>query len=727
MHAELKSQVAFHLTGRRTGAELSAVEAPALRPAVLAAYRDLASLRYDYPVVLADADTEAPVVSLTALVNGLLRELAPPGAEGEKLRRHLLRLEREIRLLLQNGVQGRLTMLWYAATERLAREHADIAASAERARAHLAVDGLLVDCDGTLPVALLAHVWQRTQNDKAARFRKTVHRLIQRLEDILRSDYVHSAAGQSAASLKAAVGGRQADIFDFEAMSRLLGKALPRHALPQGRKARIEWALATLRQQRFHALPEQSHDKDVRGRSYNFVFETCSGALKAYRDRLGDLVELAKALAVAELEIDGLYVEAQHDAFFRSYSADLLDAGDLALFPDYLVRLKGDSLSPAEHERLNELVATSLPMKVLVQSDDLLDVATATGTRPAFSLRDLQYARYAMECHTAYVVQAPASQLYASRERIVAAMRHAGPALFNVYSGLAGGAGALPPYLDAAAAHASRAFPAYAYDPTAGDNLAARFDLDANPDVERDWPVQPLAYEDDAHQTVREDVAFTYLDFVACDPRHAAHFARVPRAQWNDAMAAPACVAIASANRSAPAAVPYLLVTGENNRLHRVIADEAVMREARRCREHWRALQELGGIHNSHAERLLAREKAASAAQHSAAAVTTVAPPVAAAPPAAVTEPAVEERRSDEAYIETVRCSSCNECTQLNPRMFAYDANKQAYIKDIMAGSYRELVEAAESCQVSVIHPGKPRDPSEPGLEELLQRAQPFL
>jgi hypothetical protein len=59
--------------------------------------------------------------------------------------------------------------------------------------------------------------------------------------------------------------------------------------------------------------------------------------------------------------------------------------------------------------------------------------------------------------------------------------------------------------------------------------------------------------------------------------------------------------------------------------------------------------------------------------------------------------------------------------------MFAYNENKQAYIADPSAGTYRQLVEAAESCQVSVIHPGKPRDPGEPGLEELLLRAEPFL
>jgi hypothetical protein len=59
--------------------------------------------------------------------------------------------------------------------------------------------------------------------------------------------------------------------------------------------------------------------------------------------------------------------------------------------------------------------------------------------------------------------------------------------------------------------------------------------------------------------------------------------------------------------------------------------------------------------------------------------------------------------------------------------MFGYDENKQARIVDASAGTYRQLVEAAESCQVSIIHPGKPRDPNEPGLEELLERAAPFL
>ena len=49
----------------------------------------------------------------------------------------------------------------------------------------------------------------------------------------------------------------------------------------------------------------------------------------------------------------------------------------------------------------------------------------------------------------------------------------------------------------------SRAFPAFTYDPSAGDDLASRFCLENNPAVEADWTMETLDYADDklpAHQ-----------------------------------------------------------------------------------------------------------------------------------------------------------------------------------------------------------------------------------
>ena len=192
--------------------------------------------------------------------------------------------------------------------------------------------------------------------------------------------------------------------------------------------------------------------------------------------------------------------------------------------------------------------------------------------------------------------------------------------------------------------------------------------------------------------------------------------------------------------RPASEQIPYLWAVDADDRLHRVIVDARLMQGTRRCLLLWHRLQEHAGIHDSHAERLLARERAAweverQVAQEALQAASARAPAAgvpesAAANPAAaaapVTEPAADAPPSDEAWIETSRCPSCNECQTINDKMFTYNDNKQAYIKDIDAGTFRQLVEAAEACQVAIIHPGKPRNPNEPGLDELIKRAEPF-
>jgi pyruvate-ferredoxin/flavodoxin oxidoreductase len=77
-------------------------------------------------------------------------------------------------------------------------------------------------------------------------------------------------------------------------------------------------------------------------------------------------------------------------------------------------------------------------------------------------------------------------------------------------------------------------------------------------------------------------------------------------------------------------------------------------------------------------------------------------------------------------YIETLRCTTCNECTNLNGKLFAYNAKKQAYFKDPRAGTFREIVTAAERCPVEIIHPGTPLNPKEKNLEKWVKRAARF-
>ena len=52
MQAKHQDQLVFYLTGRIQGSALTPIAKAALRPALLAPYRDLDALRYDFPLVL---------------------------------------------------------------------------------------------------------------------------------------------------------------------------------------------------------------------------------------------------------------------------------------------------------------------------------------------------------------------------------------------------------------------------------------------------------------------------------------------------------------------------------------------------------------------------------------------------------------------------------------------------------------------------------------------------
>ena len=736
----LQQQNVFHLTGKRARAGLDAVDG--LRPALFARYRDLTKLRYDFPLVLAAGAHGEFVRSLSAVVDALVRGLVPPGLDGEGLRRQVLRLEREIRRMVAGGAQGMLSELWEQAVGRLGREPggAQLTTVLTQAGSALDVDGALADCDRQLPARLLTHAWRVAQERKARRARADINALIVRLSDLLRADFVRSEAGRRPESLRAAVGGLHQGLFDFDAMSKLLGHAPSVQRLPDARRRRIEGALAALRSQRFFAPPDGAASPQLGGPPYAFAFQRGSDALQAFHERLPAMVELVKAMALASLEADGRYAEATHDAFFEAFDERALGAHDLELFPDYLVCLDGGR-DAVEQVTLMELLSSGIPVKVLVQVDDILEEGALGDGHFAFGVRSTQIASTAVGLTDCFVLQSTSSNLFQVRHSVARGMAYPGPALFTVFSGASAGADRLPAYLVAAAAMQSRAFPAFTYDPAAGPGLADRFSLEDNPQPSVDWPVVPLEFADADLQRVTEPATFTFLDFVACDGRHARHFARVPHTAWNEDMVP---VAEWLSNPPPPGSdrIPYLLAVDDDDILQRVIADDRVVQAARRCRETWHRLQELGGVHSSHAERLLEREKAAWDAQKSkeieairsaaapaavpAPAATPIIVPTEAQPPAAA-PPAAVERSKDEPYIETIRCSTCNECTQINDRMFAYNADQQAYIKDLSAGTYRQLVEAAESCQLSIIHPGKPRDPNEPGLAELVERAQPFL
>lgn len=78
-------------------------------------------------------------------------------------------------------------------------------------------------------------------------------------------------------------------------------------------------------------------------------------------------------------------------------------------------------------------------------------------------------------------------------------------------------------------------------------------------------------------------------------------------------------------------------------------------------------------------------------------------------------------------WIDSEKCTTCEECVNINPNIFAYDKRRKAYIKDPHGGPYKHLVRAAEKCSEKIIHPGFPADRSEKGIARLIEKAKKFM
>jgi len=721
-----------------------------LRPALFAQYGELKGLRYDYPLVLVETDGGQPFVrSLCSVFDGLLREIAPPGASGERMRRDLLRLEQAIRTHVLNGVKGWLSELWrQAEVDLLAQldeaEKTQFGIHLDLARDRLSIDGEAIDCDEATPAKLLVHAWKRVQATKAKSFRKKVEGLILKLSDILKVDFMKFDKARRPEALQGAFGDGWAKDFDFEAMSRVLAKGSHEDELSEDRRRRIRATLMVLQSQRFFAPGRASAELAGREAPYGFVFDNCADALDAFRARLPEAVDFVKAITIAELEIVNRYRPLEHDAFFARFDENELGEEEVALFPTYLVCLRDGHSEAADTAQAFETLASGLPVKVLIQSDDILGDPSPEPPRAAFGGGSARLAAMAVGVHDAFVLQAAASDLYGLRDALTAGLTYDGPALFSIYSGATETVSGVPPYLLAAAAKESRAFPTFTYDPAAGPDRVSRFSLRDNPQADGDWPRHGLSFEDADQQRSAEEVAFTHADFAICDKRYAKHRLPVASSQWHESMVpVDAHLRLGAAERAEK--VPYVWAIDETNMLRRAVIDDKLARGARRALEVWRSLQELAGVHDPSVERAVAQEREAwekekeealaalraeQAAEPSAPAAEAPAPvapaeSAEAAAPSAAAEPE-QPADPDAPYIETLRCTSCNECTQINNKMFVYNENMQAYIADPDAGTYRQLVEAAESCQVSIIRPGKPRNPDEPNLDELIARAEPF-
>jgi ferredoxin len=343
------------------------------------------------------------------------------------------------------------------------------------------------------------------------------------------------------------------------------------------------------------------------------------------------------------------------------------------------------------------------------------------------------------------------------------------------------------PVLDAwfvaSAALESRAHPFVLVNPDGGDHAAQRVSFGGNPQPDSDWPIETLEYRDTSGETMTMELAFTFADYALLMPALHDQFRVVP-AGLESADLVPIDRFLEAGSEVADRAVPFVWAIDCDGTLMRLVVSRALVFACRDRLNYWHTLQELAGIHNAYVEaaidRIVDEQRVAIEAEReqlqkaheqelesvrseaageamgqlvdflmgadlsgmvgggqlatmpAAAPIETDAPEAAdveaAEPepePEAAAEPE-EELSFDEPWLDTASCTTCDDCMSINKMMFAYNEDKQAYIRDPRAGTYADLVAAAEICPARCIHPGKPLDPNEPGLEELIARAEPF-
>lgn len=736
----LRDLRAFYRTGRRP-AWARPIDDLDLLPVLMQPYRDLLRVRLPYPVCW----TDDGLSTLSDLFDGMAERIPHEGDERAKRIRDLHRIEAVLRDESCAGMT--LSTAWEASIERLARASDDdeLPDRMRALRRLLQTDGPLLDCGPDAVLQVFGRTAARYFAVHAASLQQHALSLRMKLEDILQAEHrVRWSADEDHAGIDAA---RLRDLVEHSHLD---------NPLPPDRRRRLVAAakdLAELEQSVGEIQP-----------LHPVVNDEIEAYLSSTRAHLARIVRI---LQTAELEAAGQYRPDQHGGYFDSFGWRDVSLSDLDMLPHPILIVEGARADAALQSELLRLLETDIPVKLFVLLPDPVDA----------SLQPDGWSRLAGRAalaSSALVAQATASDPLRILADVEAALRTKTPALVAVYA--ATFEGTVSPFLASGAARDSRIVPSFRFDVSAGPDWASRFDAEGNPQPESLWPSNngKIAGGDDI-----EGAAFTAVDFLALDARFRDEFLVLP--EVDDGAVAPLSEWLADDDPS-ERRVPYIVMADPDGATSSVAVSHAAAAYAARSASWWRTLQELAGINNSHARRLAAAERtriieekkadleaarrsfeeqlgrATSAVARDI--VTNIAsgllslpesngrapapsPPGAAprnveeAPPPKVNPDPAEEPEEkevpeeeedaltfDDPYIDTPLCTTCNECTNINGQIFAYDENKQAYIADADSGSFRDLVRAAELCPVHIIHPGKPRNPNEEGLDDLIERAR---
>ncbi len=641
-----------------------------------------------------------------------------------------------------------------------------------------------------VPMHLFVHAIRHRLAPRRETLHRAIEKRAAALESLLLVEKSKSAQGNEPGSVSGSVGpaGHYLDSDALSGM--LGKRSHGSQDMTPERRSRIETALDELRSWDDNAVLVRfagrvSNPWFAEQADLDIVesYEACATASEVFLDDAERFGRLFAAMRIAELEIDDRYDPEVHDSWFASFDWQAFSDEEMQLVPRAVALESADYLATDGLPTFSHLLGSRIPVHVLTWVRAYDNPAVKPGEGP-FDAYRFELANFGIGHRQVVVAQTSAARHEDLLSGFLCAIGSNRTSLHLINRGTQTKTSKpiLEPWFVASAALESRAHPFLLIDPDAGDHAAKRVRFDGNPQPDADWPVETLEYRSaDGDETTME-LAFTFADYALLMPALHEHFRMVPTGFESHELVTVADYLQADEERL-DRLVPYVWGIGEDGVLVRLVVSRALVFACRDRLNYWHSLQELAGIQNyyveeaieriieeqraaieaereqlikEHAEELeAARSEAAGeamgqlvevlmgadlsgivagggqlATMPAARAAETAAPEEAEAA-VAETEPEVaeepeEELSFDEPWLDTPACTTCDDCMGINKMMFAYNDDKQAYLKDPKAGTYEDLVKAAEICPAKCIHPGKPLNPDEPNLEELMARAAPF-
>jgi pyruvate-ferredoxin/flavodoxin oxidoreductase len=490
----------------------------------------------------------------------------------------------------------------------------------------------------------------------------------------------------------------------------------------------------------------------------NHLFQdSTSMAMGIFEGHMAKMAEGFKTIRKVEMELSGTYNGTEHDDFFTYFNWEQFSDAEWLLCPP-VVALGGDgAMYDIGFQNLSRMMASGKPIKVIVVDTQVYSNTGGQACTSGFIGQISDMAQYgkvwkgkseprkeigliAMAHRNTYVMQATLANTSHMIEGFIDGLMTKRPALFNLYTtcqpehGVADDLGVHQAKLVVE----SRAYPIFRYNPDLGVKTKDAFDLSGNPAMDSLWPTYKLKYIENGREKTME-VAMTFADFAITEARFRKHFRKAPRDTWNENMV-PLAEFLEMDVEAREGRFPFIWAVDRKQLLSRVLVAKPIVESCEERRDFWIMLRDLAGVETDKTEPVdieskVRKEVVGRIAQglmklagDDGNGLVDLA--MGESNGHETTEANIKTDKSNGDYmapwLETEECTSCDECTQLNPKIFTYNTDKKAYIKDPDAGPYQDLVKAAEKCTARVIHPGLPADRNEKDIDKWIKRGEKY-